>query len=248
VSVGVRWIRSRPMGPTTFSYDNRTGRPPGRLLKLVGRAVPPVGRVQRQVDPYAVAWQTHNQNALTEPGRRWIVLGDSMSQGIGASAFDAGWVNQLHQRLDPATRPRILNLSANGARVLDVLEQQIPAYRSLPDAADLPDLVTVLIGSNDLFGRRMHRRGLPEAFAELLAQLPTGAVVATLPQPHAAAAGANAHIDRVASAGGLRVVDLRTAGPASWRGKLASDRFHPNDDGFRAIADAFEPVVRAALA
>ena len=41
---------------------------------------------------------------------------------------------------------------------------------------------------------------------------------------------------------------MRVAGPASWRGRLASDWFHPNDAGYAAIADAFEPAVRAALA
>lgn len=109
------------------------------------------------------------------------------------------------------------------------------------------DLVTVLIGSNDLFGGRVHSTALPQAFADLLDQLPPGAVVATLPQPRGAAQDANRLIDAAAATGRIQVVDLRTAGPDSWRGKMAADFFHPNDAGYSAIADAFEPVVRRVL-
>lgn len=228
-----------------FTYDNRTGRGPGRFLRVAGVFLPGIRSVQRQVVPYAEAWAAHNRAALARPGRRWIVLGDSMSQGIGASAYDAGWVNQVHDRLGPGA-PIVINLSATGARVPDVLAQQVPAYRSLPAPTEGPDLVTVLIGSNDLFAGKLHRERLPEAFAELLRLLPERSVVATLPQPRGAAAEANAHIDRAAAGGAVHVVDLRTTGPTSWRGLLAADRFHPNDAGYAAIADAFEPVVRAA--
>jgi lysophospholipase L1-like esterase len=236
------------MSPHTFTYDNRTGRNPGRSVRVLTSLIPAVARVHHQAKPYATAWHAHNQRALTEPGRRWIVLGDSLSQGVGADAYDTGWVNQLHDRLDPADKPTIINLSATGARVSDVIHQQIPVYRSLRDPSHVHDLVTVLVGSNDLFGRRQFRHRLPDAFAELLESLPAGAVVATLPQPSASATHANLHIAHAAVAGAIHVVDLRTTGPRSWRGKLASDRFHPNNHGYKAIADAFEPVFRMALA
>jgi lysophospholipase L1-like esterase len=42
------------------------------------------------------------------------------------------------------------------------------------------------------------------------------------------------------------VVDMTAEGPRTWIGKVAADRFHPNDKGYAALADAFEPtVVRA---
>ena len=230
-----------------FTYDNRTGRRQGPFLSLVSALAPPVARVQAQVVPYAASWQSHNRRAITASGRRWVVLGDSMSQGIGASSFDAGWVNQLHDRLAAEARPQIINLSASGARVADVLTQQLAAYHSLPAATDHADLVTVLIGSNDLFGGRPHRRRLPAMMAELLENVPRGSIVSTLTQPAPEARAANAHIERTGRAGSIEVVDLRRHGPPTWRGKLASDRFHPNDEGYRAIADAFEPAVLRAL-
>lgn len=166
-----------------------------------------------------------------------------MSQAIGASAYDAGWVNQLAARL-PGAELRIVNLSATGARTRDVIEQQLPAYDAIGPRDD--DLVTVLIGSNDLFAGGAIREALPDAFAALVDRLPAGAVIATLPQPQGSAAGANAHVERAGAQGRVRVVDLRISGPDSWRGKLADDWFHPNDEGYAAIAAAFESVVVAS--
>ena len=228
------------MSTTEFTYDNRTGRGPGRVIRTLGVALPGVRRVWSQVEPYADAWRAHNLRVLDQEGPRWIVLGDSMSQGIGASAYDEGWVGQLADQM-PVRDLRVVNLSATGARIRDLIDQQLPAYDALGPRPS--DLVTVLIGSNDLFAGRSLREALPDAFGELLERLPVGAVVATLPQPRAAASGANAHIERAVARDHVRVVDLRSSGPTSWRGKLAEDFFHPNDAGYAAIAGAFAPVV-----
>jgi lysophospholipase L1-like esterase len=231
-------------------YDNRTGRPPGRFVSALGLVLTGIAAVRRTADPLADTWHERNREALQSPGagRRWIVLGDSMMQGVGASSIDAGLVGQLHDRLLAQGFPlSVINLSATGARVPDVLDQQVPVMQSLPPAEGAPDLVTVLAGSNDLFGGRAHRRGLPDAMARLVQVLPRGAVVCTLPQPRAAARAANVHLDEAARRGQLRLVDLRVSGPRSWRGKLAADRFHPNDAGYAGMADAFEPVLLETL-
>ena len=246
---------SRPAPLPELAYDNRTGRPPGRGVRLLGLVLRGVARVRAQADPYAEVWTARNREAMAAiaagtAGRRWIVLGDSMAQGVGAASPDGGWVGQLAERLTGAGHDlTLLNLSATGARVPDVLAQQLPVLESLPpaDPGAGPDLVTVMIGSNDLFGGRRHRDALPGAMRELVERLPEGAVVATLPQPRAAARAANRWIDAAASAGRLLTVDLRTAGPDSWRGKVAEDLFHPNELGYAALADAVEPVAVRAL-
>lgn len=229
-----------------LTYDNRTGRPSGPVLRLLSAVWPGVREVRDQVEPYADAWVAMNRAALQRSGRRWVVLGDSMAQGVGASTPTAGWVGQLADRL-AATGDEldVVNLSATGARVRDVLDQQLPL---LEEVAGPESLVTVLVGSNDLFGRRRRRQELPEAMRELVDRLPDGAIVASLPQPRAAARRANRWIDAGTAAGRIRLVDMRVHGPDSWHGRLAPDRFHPNDSGYRALADAFEPVVRQALA
>ncbi len=230
-----------------FTYDNRTGRGPGRVIRTLKAVVPGVGRVWSQVEPYADAWRADNVAALERPGRRWIVLGDSMSQGVGASAHDAGWVGQLAERLTRSgVGLQVVNLSATGACAVDVLDQQLPALELLGARAD--DLLTVLVGSNDLFGGRVRRARLPAAFAELVERVPSGSLVATLPQPTGPARRANVAVERAARAGRIVMVDLRVTGPKSWRGRLAGDYFHPNDAGYAALATAFEPGVRQALA
>lgn len=234
---------------TAAAWDTRTGRPSGLGMRLLSAAVPGVRRVREQVEPYAAAWRERTERNLGDPRRRWVVLGDSMSQGIGASSHDGGWVGQLERRLRSAGHDlAVLNLAANGARTSDVVTRQLPLLAELPaQAPGTPaPLVTVLVGSNDLFGGRGARGALPDAMAELVDGLPDGAVVATLPQPADAAGRANTHITE--AGGRLRVLDLRSSGPTSWRGRLAADFFHPNDAGYTAMADAFEPAVRAALA
>ena len=236
--------------PPGLPYANRTGRPPGLAVRALGLALPGVRRVQAQVEPWADAWHAHNRTALGAPGRRWVILGDSMAQGVGASSWDAGWVDQLRARLAEADHPLVVvNLSATGARVPDVIDQQLPVLEALPPAggADGPDLVTVLVGSNDLFAGGTARRELPEAMARLVGRLPRNTVVATLPQRRAAARAANRPIEAAAAAGRIVRVDMRAEGPSSWRGRLASDWFHPNDAGYGELAVAFLPHVLGVL-
>lgn len=232
----------------TLAYDNRTGRPRGLFMRALS-LLPPVGRVQDQAGPYADFWQAHNADVLTRDApqvtRRVIALGDSLAQGVGGSSPEQGWIGQVLARLHAdGLALDLVNLSATGARVPDVISQQIPL---LDEVHREGDLVAVMVGSNDLFAGGKVRSGLPLAFDRMLSLLPHGSIVATLPQPRRAARAANRYIEAAASTGRVRVVDLRVAGPSTWNGKLASDRFHPNDAGYAGLADAFEPVVRGAL-
>ena len=80
----------------------------------------------------------------------WVALGDSMSQGIGASAYDRGWAGQLSTRLRArGWEHRLLNLSVTGARVDDLVATQLPALEAAVQNAGSAALVTVVIGSND---------------------------------------------------------------------------------------------------
>src|SRR5689334_6506346 len=78
-----------------FDYSNRSERPRGPVLSALSTAFPGVRAVQEQVLPYAVWWESHNRVAAGGDGPLWVALGDSMTQGIGASAPDRGWVGQL---------------------------------------------------------------------------------------------------------------------------------------------------------
>jgi lysophospholipase L1-like esterase len=211
-------------------------------MSLASRVIPGVGRVHAQVPVFASAWAAANSDALTSNGKLWVALGDSMSQGIGAQSISGGWVGQLQVELAAAgPPPRLVNLSVTGARVRDVLVDQLPRLREIGVE---PDLITLLIGANDMLfrSRRIAAVGF---FAQLIDQLPAGrTVIGTLPRRNQEALAINALIEAAEAAGRVRVADLRGGSLRSIRGTLADDHFHPNELGYARIATAFAAAIR----
>ena len=176
-------------------------------------------------------------------GPVYVALGDSVAQGLGATRPEKGYVGLLARRLGDV---RVLNLSVSGARVRDVLSDQLPALANLPRV----DVVTLDIGGNDV------RRFDPPRFAqdvwELMSQLPAGTVVADIPyfmhgHWERDAQEASRLLHTAAAAHGLAVVPihelLRRRGWRGMFGDYAADFFHPNDRGHRIWADAFWSVL-----
>lgn len=199
--------------------------------------VPGMRRVAAQVPDYALAWESHNEATLAELGtgdRLWVAIGDSTAQGIGASAPDRGYVGQLLGLLGPGWS--VVNLSRSGIR--------LAAFRDeiLPRAGDLfarAALVTVTVGANDLIPTPLPL--ITHHLDGMLHSLPTGSIVATVPQglrPVKAAVFNNLVMARAPQLG-LVVADVWAHTGPPWRGKFASDGFHPNDLGYRHWTDAF---------
>jgi acyl-CoA thioesterase I len=187
---------------------------------------------------FAGHWQAQNDQVLAEPGPLWVVLGDSTAQGLGAASPDGGYVGQVLQALRLRTgQPwRVLNLSASGSIISDVLEHQLPR---LPASADL---VTCGIGFNDIFYNRPGK--LFGDLRALLAAVPDRTVVLDLPVPAGYAgllglasrpyvARINRTIHAAAAARGLPVAEISRHFLPPWAGKFASDCFHPSQDGYR---------------
>jgi len=101
---------------------------------------------------FADHWQTHNEQVLRTAAAGnghsplWVVLGDSTAQGLGAPSPEDGYVGQALDALRRRTGLpwQVLNLSASGSLIRDVLHHQLPR---LPVSADL---VTCGIGINDV--------------------------------------------------------------------------------------------------
>ena len=91
--------------------------------------------LRQQVNRHRNYWSLPRGDA---GGIVYVALGDSTAQGIGASRPERGSVGLVAQRLRVATgRPvQVINLSVSGARVRDVVGDQLPKLAGLA-----PDIV-----------------------------------------------------------------------------------------------------------
>lgn len=80
-----------------------------------------------------------------EERAKFIALGDSLLDGVGASSEKASFGYLLHQYLDPNNEMNLINLAVSGAVVDDVLVRQLP--RALQQN---PKNVVLLIGTNNV--------------------------------------------------------------------------------------------------
>jgi lysophospholipase L1-like esterase len=226
-----------------FEYHNLIGRPAGRFVNIGSKINAGIRSVRQQIVPYAEAWQRSNAEALKSDAPLWVVLGDSMSQGIGATAYDKGWVGQLAQQFAAQGKPyRIINVSISGARTDDLLARQIPALETILASGIKPELITVLIGSNDMV-RKKYREHLISNFSEMLHSLPAGTVVANLPGKHMVAVAVDGLLRESAKHHRVVLADMQAL--TSWLGKVAEDHFHPNEKGYADIAAVFAKAIQA---
>ena len=230
----------------------RDWRPPRAVGWLARAAVPGLRRVQAQVAAYATAWDDANTAALAAEGPLWVALGDSTAQGIGASGPERGYVGLVARRLRTSSgRPvQVLNFSRTGARLRDVVAEQLPRLAGLS-----PDVVTVAVGANDIKDYDAARfRADVDA---LVAGLPRQAVVGDIPWFMHGGTGrksgeAAAYVDARAAEAHHEVARLHRAMRArGWRAMLtdfAADWFHPNDRGHRLWAGTFwEAIERVGV-
>lgn len=212
------------------------------LRSRLALLLPGTAERRAQTVAHAAEWEARNRAVLAAPPERlWIALGDSTSQGIGASAADRGWVGQLLDLLRERDGDGwdVVNLSVTGARIGDVLADQLPRLADLPE----PALVTCGVGANDMLRGRAGQT--MAAVGRLCDALPDGTVVATIPRGvrQRVAAEVNEAIRARCADGRLRLADVWEHTGPPWSGKYASDGFHPNDRGYVEWVRAFcEPL------
>lgn len=203
------------------------------LPKLVGRFSDGVAEVDAQVERYHQRWDEANEAARREPGPLWVALGDSSSQGVGASEWENGWTHAMLGRLREATGEpwRLINLSMSGGRFLDVADRQLPVLNTM---LDKPQLVTCVIGSNDLMWRR-GIRGVTKDAKRLVDRLPAETWVSKLNGPGPRPGMINSIYQRGADTKGHQLFNIWNW--PSGRGALAQDRIHPSDIGYGHMAE-----------
>jgi len=209
--------------------------------RFVGAFLPGASARRMQAAAAADEWSAANVAARHGPGPLWVVLGDGASLGLGASTRDSSYVRLVAEALGVDGRTwRVVNLASDGADIGDVLTQQLPALRALA-AQDPADLVTCVVGAADVLGPA---RVVEARLRALLAALPEGAVVATLPAVWSTRTSAvlNAAVRDEAVRRGLRVADVWDASPR--RGRWCGATYQPNDVGHARWAAAILAAVR----
>ncbi len=202
-------------------------------------------QLRTSVANYAKYWRQYpDQGTFT-----YVALGDSATQGIGASRPELGYVGLLAQHLQQTTGKtvRIVNLSVSGAKITDVLEKQVPQLVKYK-----PDLITVAVGTNDVTSYDAAK--FQSQYDKLAAVLPPGSVVANIPyfggliRANDKAIEASEYISEAAHKYNLPLVDLQ----AETRAKqsifnYAADGFHPSNRAYKIWEAAFwktiEPLV-----
>ena len=186
----------------------------------------------------------------------YLALGDSYTIGTGASHESRNFPSLLAAHVQEATRREVevVNPAVNGFTTIDVLARELGYITDLK-----PDLVSVLIGVNDLVqGRRaqQYRESLIEIYNAIAAtQLPAGRVAAiSIPNwsvvPAARDYGDPARVRSLteqfnavarqeAEARSFLWVDLtevstRATGSTGW---IAADDLHPGDAQYAAWAE-----------
>jgi lysophospholipase L1-like esterase len=190
-------------------------------------------------------------------------LGDSYTICTGASDQSHSWPSIISKRFEKSTG-RTLELSnpaVNGFTTLDLIQHELPYVRRLK-----PDLVTILIGVNDLVRGRSessYSKSLTLIYDEVASlQLQPGRVAAiAIPNwwytPAAAEYGGAEHVraltesfnriaEKLAVAQAFIWVDISKASTAhiGAPGWIAADDLHPGDTQYAAWADVIWESVR----
>ena len=196
---------------------------------------------------------------------RYVALGDSTVEGIGATSAATTYVGQLHRRLQ-ALYPgaRVDNLGVGGATSADVLERQLERAVAL-----VPQLVTLSIGPNDITTHvpvADYERNVAAILARLTRATSAVVVVNSLPDlavtPRFRAHQAkpvvarltvefNEALARQARRHGAELVDLYGPSQAEVpvRPELISkDGYHPSDAGYARWAELMWAGVERRLA
>jgi lysophospholipase L1-like esterase len=191
-------------------------------------------------------------------GRRtlkYLALGDSYTIGTGSSDDAHAWPSIVAARLGA----ELTNPAVNGYTTLDLIRDELPDVQRIE-----PDIVSVLIGVNDLVQGRSadeYRRSLTTIYDAVSGRLVVAVSIPTWSYvPAAAEFGGNDHVDRLtrvfnevardqAEGRGYKWVDLTEAstGGIGSDGWIASDGLHPGDVQYAAWAEAIWPAFQRAI-
>lgn len=194
---------------------------------------------------------------------KYAALGDSTAVGVGAGT-GGGYAHRILRRLvDSDEKIAVMNLGQSGASSADLLAYQVPRL-----AGKRPDLITLGIGTNDLWRLvpldmfRDNLTRIADAIAATgaevvltnignLAHAPAARLASSFigipPEAISARTEAmNAHLDALAARPGFHVVDMHgftTQELPAHPEYFCPDGFHPSDLGYERWAALIWPEV-----
>ena len=185
-----------------------------------------------------------------------VVVGDSVSQGVGASAPQRSLVGLLVTQIEKETGQsvRVLNLSQSGATTQDALTAQASKLVNLQTYADL---VLLEIGANDM--RHYTASNFAHDYEAILQTMPPGKTIITdvpvfsgHPNLTRRAKAANQDVYRLAKQYRLPVAPVYATienklSTTPWIWINASDLFHPNNRGHQLWYEAVWSVAQHKL-
>lgn len=236
----------------------------GAGLFTGGIAVGRLLRLDSQRGDYRRAWEDHDLATLalldslrdapaSDHPFTIVALGDSATQGIGASRVEEGYLPRLASAIG-ATLDRgvaLLNLSISGGTSETVTLTELPQLRGLdlPGRNVTPDLFTLNIGGNDVMLADLGIDAFRGRMAAICGALPAGSLIGNIPsfgvlRSETRAAEMSQTLDEVATACGHHVVDLRALSEEFSIAKYAfgyhaADLFHPNSAAYADWAQRF---------
>lgn len=207
-------------------------------------------KLRSNVQNFSKAWSTTAD--YKSSGLVYVALGDSAAQGIGASSIDRSYVHIISQAISRSTdRPvTTINLSRSGAKLADVLRDQIPQLAKFK-----PALITVDVGSNDITAGTSQAE-MVAGYTQLAKALqPYNAAMANIPDfmwgtQQRNTNDLNLAIREACARYNLQLADLHTTTNRKMWGwnEFAVDGFHPSNAGYKTWASAFLPALTELLA
>lgn len=186
----------------------------------------------------------------------YVALGDSAAQGIGATSPARGYVGLITRQIEQRTgKPvRVINLSVSGAKVQDVLDNQLPQLEryGAKDFANV-GLVTMEIGANNLLD--YDAESFKTSYDKILSRLPADrTVVSDMPyfggriDAHGNDVAASKSIESVARKYTIPVAPLYAGLRDNHSLRIyAADYFHPSNYGYTIWYDAFWSKIEPKL-
>lgn len=195
---------------------------------------------------------------------RYVALGDSYTIGTSVAPGDR-WPDQLVAALGPESPSLrlVANLGVNGYTSADLIRDELPALADLD-----PDVVTVLIGVNDVVQgvpTPVYEANVATILDSLVARLPPDRIVTVaIPdytvtpsgadygdpiRQHDAIVSNNAIMERLSAERGIAFVDIFDLSlEAAWdRSLVADDGLHPSGVQYGRWVERIRLVVERLL-